>query len=196
MKKSKDRILTNEEKKEEAKRRAKKWYLDNPERAVASRRAWYLRNKEKMRQYNADYRKEHKEDLQKYEIYRYENNAKRKESCKKWVNNNPEKNRERVKNWQRDNPDKCRGNRLKNSAKRRAKIKKGPHEFISPDLIYAKDQGLCGICGKHLERSEFTIDHIVPISKGGGHVEGNVHSAHRLCNIRRSNRPLDVLYSI
>ena len=71
-----------------------------------------------------------------------------------------------------------------------------PYEKIDREEIYQKDGMICGICGKPLERSDFTVDHIIPISKGGGHVFGNVHSAHRICNIRRGTKPLDFLYSL
>ena len=79
---------------------------------------------------------------------------------------------------------------------RRARIANNPIESISPLLVYQRDGGICGICGKELDMSDFTVDHIIPISKGGGHVYANVHSAHRTCNVRRGNRPLDILYSI
>ena len=32
-----------------------------------------------------------------------------------------------------------------------------------------------------------TMDHIIPISKGGGHTWDNVQIAHRICNINKSN---------
>lgn len=190
------RSMTVEEKKEEVRQRAKKWNSDNPERAAASRRAWYLRNKEKMRKYNLNYRKEHSEELKQKDAERYKKDDSRKIGNRERVRNHPEENRERVKKWQKDNPEKFKWQRQIVDARRRAKMKKVPYEEISPELIYAKDGGICGICGKPLEMSDFSIDHIVPISKGGGHVEGNVHSAHKLCNIRRGNRPLDILYSI
>lgn len=71
-----------------------------------------------------------------------------------------------------------------------------PYEKINREDVYLKDGMICGICGGCLEMSDFTIDHIIPISKGGGHVFGNVHSAHRICNIRRGTKPLEILYSI
>lgn len=33
-----------------------------------------------------------------------------------------------------------------------------------------------------------TIDHIIPISKGGGHTWNNVQIVHRICNINKSNK--------
>lgn len=33
--------------------------------------------------------------------------------------------------------------------------------------IYIRDKGICGICGRFIPPDCFTIDHIIPISKGG-----------------------------
>jgi len=52
--------------------------------------------------------------------------------------------------------------------------------------------GLCGICGDVVDMSLHgwdqrgpTIDHIVPLSRGGTHTLGNVQLAHRACNTRK-----------
>ncbi len=184
-----------EDKKEIARIRATKWCLDNPERAAASRRAWYLRNKEKMRLYNLEYRKINHDELVEYDRKRNATEE-RVAQHKKWRDAHPETNRGKVMKWRKDNPEKARETQCNSQGARRARMKNSPYERIDPAIVYAKDGGICGICGKHLEMSDFTMDHIVPISKGGGHLEANVHSAHRLCNIRRGNRPLNILYSI
>ena len=46
----------------------------------------------------------------------------------------------------------------------------------------------CGICGKVIESmDEATIDHIVPISKGGMHSPKNMQLAHASCNSAKGN---------
>lgn len=48
--------------------------------------------------------------------------------------------------------------------------------------VYSKDNGVCGICGKPVGRYEFTIDHIIPLAKGGSNDEDNLQVAHEFCN--------------
>ncbi|MDA3834267.1 MAG: HNH endonuclease signature motif containing protein [Spirochaetales bacterium] len=184
-----------EDKKEIARLRASKWYYENHERATASRRVWYLRNKEKMRKYQLEYRTINHDKLLQYDKDRSKT-EKRIEQYKKWRDNNPETNRAKTRKWALDNPEWAKRNMRDTNERRRANMRKVSFEKIDREIVYLEDDGICGICGKPLEVSELTLDHIVPISKGGGHLYANVHSAHRGCNIRRGTRPLDFLYSI
>jgi 5-methylcytosine-specific restriction endonuclease McrA len=184
-----------EDKKEIARIRATEWYRDNPEMAKEARRAWYLRNKEKMRTYNLEYRKVNHDKLLAYDKKRSVTKE-RIAQHKKWRDSHPETNRERSKKWATDNPERAANNLRCTLEKRRARLRNVPYEKINRKEVYLKDGMICGICGGHLEMSDFTIDHIIPISKGGGHVFGNVHSAHRICNIRRGTKPLEILYSL
>lgn len=61
-------------------------------------------------------------------------------------------------------------------------------EMVDFREVYAKYQGRCGICGHHVGESEFTIDHIVPLAKGGAHVFRNLQPAHRRCNSQKRDR--------
>lgn len=61
--------------------------------------------------------------------------------------------------------------------------------------MFARDGGLCWICGKPAGRAangndprwRVTLDHVVPVSKGGRFTFGNLRVAHKLCNMRRGN---------
>ncbi len=103
---------------------------------------------------------------------------------------------EKKKRWKARHPEAARLAKKQEHALRRSRINGTPNEKIDPILVYLNDNGICGICGEPITMSEFTMDHIIPISKGGGHLYANVHSAHRLCNIRRGTKKLDILYSI
>lgn len=50
--------------------------------------------------------------------------------------------------------------------------------------LWIAQNGCCGICGKELD-TEWHIDHILPISKGGPNVSWNLQLAHPLCNIAK-----------
>lgn len=62
-------------------------------------------------------------------------------------------------------------------------------------FVFERDSWTCGICGGDIDRALIypvpmaaTVDHIHPLSRGGGHELGNVQAAHFRCNIRKSNK--------
>lgn len=63
--------------------------------------------------------------------------------------------------------------------------------------VYKRDHGVCYICGKHLILNDDynrsgapTIEHVVPICKGGTHTWDNVRLACRACNIAKGTKLL------
>ena len=60
-------------------------------------------------------------------------------------------------------------------------------QFIKRQLI-ARDGAVCAICGKPITNmKDCTIDHIVPISKGGQTTVDNCQLAHFKCNVMKGN---------
>ena len=53
--------------------------------------------------------------------------------------------------------------------------------------VFARDGNRCQYCGGNAE----SIDHVVPRSRGGGHVWENVVAACRPCNVRKRDRMLE-----
>lgn len=65
--------------------------------------------------------------------------------------------------------------------------------------LFLRDKGVCSICGKRCDTNDYkmdgdtfiagndypSIDHIIPLSKGGEHSWDNVQLAHRICNTRK-----------
>jgi hypothetical protein len=89
--------------------------------------------------------------------------------------------------------DRCSHNASKAMA--RAKAHDVPRVQVRRAAIYERDHGLCGICGKAVDRSlpplhpmSFTLDHIIPLTKGGEHSAANVQVAHRVCNSRKGDK--------
>lgn len=54
--------------------------------------------------------------------------------------------------------------------------------------IYLRDRNQCQYCGARPPREEMTIDHVVPRSRGGKTVWGNVVLACSVCNARKGNQ--------
>ena len=61
--------------------------------------------------------------------------------------------------------------------------------------IYERDGWRCGICGRKVRNTlkaphpqSATIDHIMPLARGGRHTRENVQLAHFICNSRKSDK--------
>lgn len=57
--------------------------------------------------------------------------------------------------------------------------------------IAERDNWTCHICHGTVTRKDWSLDHIIPFTKGGKRVRENLLLAHKLCNQRRSNKPLE-----
>lgn len=49
-------------------------------------------------------------------------------------------------------------------------------------MVYNKTAGICAICGRALNYNKFTIDHIIPLSKGGTNAIDNLQPTCKVCN--------------
>jgi len=65
-------------------------------------------------------------------------------------------------------------------------------DLFDAEEIFDRDDWNCHICGKPINPSEkhpapmsATIDHLIPILKGGRHIRENVKAAHLRCNIQK-----------
>lgn len=68
-------------------------------------------------------------------------------------------------------------------------------EPVSRSLIYERDGGICGLCHLPVDRSlkyphpgSATVDHIIPITRGGKDEASNLQLAHASCNLRKQNK--------
>lgn len=61
-------------------------------------------------------------------------------------------------------------------------------EYVDRLVVFARDGGVCGICGKEADMDNFHVDHVIPLIRGGRHNYGNVQTAHSSCNIAKRDR--------
>lgn len=103
-----------------------------------------------------------------------------------------ERNREQsiatVREWQRMNPTKVAEARIRRRA-REAAASAGPLDL---DALWT---GFCSICSEPMDRSlkrpdplSPSVDHVIPIAKGGAHGQENLAWAHLVCNMRKGDR--------
>lgn len=62
------------------------------------------------------------------------------------------------------------------------------HVGLSKHRLFARDRQVCAYCGAHCYESDLTVEHIIPVSRGGRHEWTNVVTACRSCNTRKGNR--------
>lgn len=108
----------------------------------------------------------------------------RKEESRDWYRANAEYALERQKVYAATRPIELRrALGRKSRAKRRAIESQVFVEVVDSRVVFERDKGICGICGKSVAMtSRWEVDHVVPISKGGTHCYANVQLAHRRCN--------------
>lgn len=62
---------------------------------------------------------------------------------------------------------------------------------VTVDRLIARDGGACVWCGREVWRSDLTVEHVIPRSRGGHLTEENTLVACRRCNKRRGAKPVD-----
>jgi len=87
--------------------------------------------------------------------------------------------------------------RNRRNFRRRAQHYGVPYEVVSKDRVYERDGWRCGICKRKVDRDlrwphemSASLDHIVPMSCGGGHLYVNVQLAHLKCNVDKGARSM------
>lgn len=189
--------------------------LGRQARCRACYREWRRRNQEKVRQYQATYEKANRD---KRIAYRDANRERDNERSRAYYAANREKVRSRQAEWTRENQDKKKAldaayraaNREKirayrkaygvenreriagYDARRRARI---ADTSTGPVDLEALWTGRCDVCGSEMSRDvkwpdpDFaSIDHVIPLSRGGTHTQGNLQWAHLSCNQRKAAR--------
>lgn len=148
----------------------------NPSRLKLNSDRYRQRNAEKIRQrrllrkqrelaYNREYRETRREELRaKNRAYRERNLARERARSKAYSKRRPEVGQKNVLSYR--------------ARKRGAFV-----EHIDPTVVYRRDKAVCGICRKHVTKDQASIDHIIPLARGGEHAYRNVQLAHLRCNI-------------
>jgi 5-methylcytosine-specific restriction endonuclease McrA len=76
-----------------------------------------------------------------------------------------------------------------NARRRAAKLTKELTDVNRWELLEAAEH-TCYLCGHFLSVHDMTLDHVVPLARGGAHTPENLRPAHRSCNSRKGSRLL------
>lgn len=110
-----------------------------------------------------------------------------------WYLANNDRLRAAARNWAQSHRDLVTEAR----SRRRAWKMAAEYERIDFEAIYERDCGCCWICSDTVDLNlqyphplSRSLDHVIPLSKGGSHRLGNVALAHLRCNISKKDRLL------
>lgn len=62
------------------------------------------------------------------------------------------------------------------------------HVGLTKHRLFVRDRQTCAYCATRFTEADLTVEHIVPVSRGGLHEWTNVVTACRSCNTRKGNR--------
>ena len=171
---------------------AKVYREKNRDELNAYNRVMYAANKEKEHSRRKAYYESHKEESKAYSTARREANLteERGKRCiyqARYKTSNPEKVKASVEAWKKTNPEKYKTY----SQVRRARKYTNEVEKFPALEIYDRDRWTCQLCKKKVNRElrhpdplSPSLDHIIPLAKGGTHSRENVHLAHLICNMK------------
>ena len=151
---------------------ASRWKAEHPEKYKAKMLRWRAQNRERLREYQTAY------------------NAKRAEAMREYMRTKS-KTPEYLA-YQREY-DQRTGRSAEKMARRRALILGVTVEPIDRTAIIIRDNRTCYLCGKFLKWREVTLDHIVPLARGGAHAAANLRVACGPCNFSKQDRLLTTI---
>lgn len=146
----------------------------------AKNQEWRDKHGARIADYNRRYKDENREAIQAQRvIYRRNNREKRAAYKREYRRKYPEQHREEVR-------------------RRNSRIRSVESEEYTTRQVFERDSGICYLCGEllfldvpHPERSFASIDHVVPISRGGADTLDNVRIACLSCNLRKNDKTVE-----
>ncbi|HAM59543.1 MAG TPA: hypothetical protein DCQ64_30695 [Candidatus Rokubacteria bacterium] len=172
-----------------AKATNRRWRDAHPDIVLGWRRADYYRHQETNIARNRAYYLAHAEESNAAnKVWREANSAHTRAYNQARYRANKEALAARIAAWAAANPERYRKYKAEARQRRRARLAGVPQEPIDRDVVYERDNGRCGLCGRRVARTDMSIDHIIPIIAGGPHTYANIQLAHLSCNSRRGHR--------
>ena len=166
-------------------------YAADPEKHKARHREWAQANADHLREYKREYEQKNADRrLAYFAAYRAANMEAMRERNRRWREANREYLRAKGRAYAKANADRYRAA----WHRRRARIRSigGGYTTAEWEALCAKYGHRCLRCGKS---RRLTVDHVLPLSKGGGNVIGNLQPLCRSCNCSKGTRHIDYRFT-
>lgn len=154
------------------------WRAANPDKVAAAKAAWEQANYERHRaSANRASRK-----------WRAANRPKVRAYNLSWASANPDRVAAKSKRWRESHPITVRMQK----SKRRAMIRTASVGTVDLHALWVRQCGICALCANPIDSTlawpdpaSRSVDHIVPLSKGGTHEQSNLQWTHLVCNLKK-----------
>ena len=184
-----------EENKEMIAKHKKEYYENNRDGISEYWKEYYKNNKDEKREYQKQYRETHKEEVkERNKQYRESHKEEIAEKKKQHYQNNKEQILEKQKQYHKDNPHISFNNRNK-----RRQLEENQGNGITKEQwleMMEYFDWCCAYSGEYIGGdSEFrTIDHIIPLSKGGEHEVWNCVPMYNSYNYNKYTNDMEEWY--
>ena len=174
------------------------------------RQAYRKANAERRKVYQKSYTDANKERLLAYNREYYQKNTEViKARSKASILANPKANADIHRRWKKANPEACRASQRRRyyarwqhcrdldnirTHARRVIIKTDRGNYTPAEWQAIKErQGFrCLMCGKQEPEIKLTVDHVIPVSKGGLNTADNLAGLCKPCNSKKGTKTLDL----
>jgi len=153
-----------------------KWQRENPEKAREQSRRYYSRNRQVINQ---------RDRLKRQVDPDY--NASR---CREWRLKNPEQDRDVQSRYRQTHLELVRVADSRRASRRRGAV--GTYTAAQWEALKASFDYRCLLCGKGEPEIRLTVDHIVPVSRGGSNNIDNLQPLCRSCNSHKYAKIIDL----
>lgn len=179
-------LLTEEEKKENRKITLKKYYETHRAEVHFRNNQWTEMHPEKRKEYYTKYNNEHPRPKSS-RVVKTEVERKLNKSLlgKRYRENNKDSISAVKRAWRLSRPELYR---IYSNKRRSLKGSNGTFTITDKDVsgMIHRQNGECFWCGKKL--TDYHMDHVIPLSRGGTHSIGNLVASCPYCNRSKGNR--------
>lgn len=158
-------------------------------------------NKEKKRDYMKQYRQDNKGEIARYKkLYEEIYKERKVEWNKRYFQTHKEQMAKSLKQWRRTHKEKCSeySKRYRQSPKGRISGKANNHSLTVEEVKNIYEANIskygrltCILCNKTIEFGEDSLEHKIPLSRGGANDCKNIGVAHLNCNRKKNKMTLE-----
>lgn len=167
--------------------RQRAYYAANKEQIKEqNRQRWHERGEQYRQSCHRWYQAHRETQLEVFRRYRKENSEKLRVMGQSYYRRNKARLNEVARQWRRNNPEHHR--QLWHAYRARRKNAPGAHTLAEWRKLRRWFGNVCVCCGAH---ENLTVDHVVPLSKGGSNDVSNLQPLCHSCNCSKQDQDTD-----